>query len=63
MNKLDDKKINISESIRQKINELKVTEIIEAKSNSFDDLVNIIESYILLNRLHEAAEILKRTSN
>ena len=36
--------------VRQKINELNVKGINKKSNNSFDDIVNIIESYIQLNR-------------
>ena len=50
IDKLDSKKICISELVIQKINELNVKGINKKSNNSFDDILNIIESYIQLNR-------------
>ena len=47
---LENKKIGINDMVRQKINELNVKGINKKSNNSFDDIVNIIESYIQLNR-------------
>ena len=50
VDKLENKKIGVSDQVRQKINELNVKGISKKSNNSFEDIGNIIESYIQLNR-------------
>ena len=63
VDKLENKKICISDIVIQKINDLNVKRINQKSNNSFDDIVNIIESYIQLNREQQARDIIERIKN